>query len=139
MGISQLKRLEKFIKFRRNISKIYKKFFLKIPHLVNLPIFSDKNLPSWHLFVISVNFKNMLCNKSDFIKFFQKKKIITQFHYIPIYRFKVFNKKIKKYQMSGAESYYCNSVSLPIYYGLSNKKINYIIKNLRYFFKNYSK
>jgi dTDP-4-amino-4,6-dideoxygalactose transaminase len=139
LGISQLERLEKFIKFRDNVATIYKKFFLKIPNLVKPPIFSNKNLPSWHLFVISVNFKNMLCNKVDFIKFFLKKKIITQFHYIPIYRFKVFNKKIKKNQMTGAESYYCNSVSLPIYYGLSQKKINYILKNMSYFFKKYSK
>jgi dTDP-4-amino-4,6-dideoxygalactose transaminase len=139
LGISQLERLEKFIKFRYNVATIYKKFFLKIPNLVKLPIFFNKNLPSWHLFVISINFKNMLCNKVDFIKFFLKKKIITQFHYIPIYRFKVFNKKIKKNQMAGAESYYCNSVSLPIYYGLSQKKINYILKNMNYFFKKYSK
>lgn len=139
LGISQLERLEKFIKFRDNVAAIYKKFFLKIPHLVKLPIFSDKNLPSWHLFVISINFKNMLCNKVDFIKFFLKKKIITQFHYIPIYRFKVYKKKIKKTQMTGAESYYRNSVSLPIYYGLSNKKINYILKNMSFFFNKYSK
>ena len=139
LGISQLKRLNQFIKFRKNVATIYKKFFLKIPNLVKLPIFCNKNLPSWHLFVISVNFKNMLCNKVDFIKFFLKKKIITQFHYIPIYRFKVFNKKIKKKQMPGAENYYCNSVSLPIYYGLSQKKINYILKNMSYFFKKYSK
>jgi len=139
LGISQLERLEKFIEFRDNVATIYKKFFLKIPNLVKLPIFCDKNLSSWHLFVISINFKNMLCNKVDFIKFLLKKKIITQFHYIPIYRFKVYKKKIKKTQMTGAESYYRNSVSLPIYYGLSNKQINYILKNMSYFFKKFSK
>jgi dTDP-4-amino-4,6-dideoxygalactose transaminase len=139
LGISQLERLEKFIKFRNNVATIYKNFFLRIPNLVKLPIFCDKNLSSWHLFVISINFKNMLCNKVDFIKFFLKKKIITQFHYVPIYRFKVYKKKIKKTQMIGAENYYRNSVSLPIYYGLSNKKINYILKNMSFFFNKYSK
>jgi dTDP-4-amino-4,6-dideoxygalactose transaminase len=139
LGISQLKRLNQFIKFRKNVATIYRNFFLKIPHLVNSPVFSYKDFPSWHLFVISINFKNMLCTKVDFIKFFLKKKIITQFHYIPIYKFKVFNKIIKKNEMPGAEKYYSNSVSLPIYYGLSNKKIHYILKNMRYFFKKYSK
>jgi dTDP-4-amino-4,6-dideoxygalactose transaminase len=81
----------------------------------------------------------MICNKDKFIEFFLKKKIITQFHYIPIYKFKVFSKKVKMEQMIGAEKYFYNSVSLPIYYGLSYKKITYILKNIQFFFKKYSK
>ena len=99
----------------------------------------SKNLSSWHLFIISINFEKLICNKVDFIKFLLKKKIITQFHYIPIYKFKVFNQKLKKKQIIGAENYYRNSVSLPIYFGLSKKKISYILKNIEIFFKKYSK
>ena len=139
LGISQLQRLKKFIKYREGVAKTYLKFFSKISNLVTISNNLSKNLSSWHLFIISINFKKLLCDKNDFIKFFLKKNIITQFHYIPIYRFKVFKKKIKKNQMTGAESYYRNSISLPIYYGLSNKKMNYILKNMRFFFRKHSK
>jgi dTDP-4-amino-4,6-dideoxygalactose transaminase len=138
LGISQLQRLKKFIKYREGVAKTYLKFFSKIPNLVTIPNNSDKNLSSWHLFIISINFKKLLCDKNDFIKFFLKKKIITQFHYIPIYNFKVFKKKLKK-KLIGAENYYRSSVSLPIYYGLSKKKIRYITKNFEFFFNRYSK
>ena len=37
-------------------------------------------------------------------------KILAQQHYIPIYKFNIYNKKIK---FVGAESYYKNSVSIP--------------------------
>jgi len=107
LGISQLQRLKKFIKYREGVAKTYLKFFSKIPNLVTIPNNSDKNLSSWHLFIISINFKKLLCYKNDFIKFFLKKKIITQLHYIPIYNFKVFKKKLKK-KLIGAENYYRN-------------------------------
>ena len=67
-----------------------------------------------------------------------KKKIIAQFHYIPIYKFKVFNQNLKK-KMAGAENYYTNSISLPIFFGLSKKKVNYILGSIELFFKKYSK
>jgi dTDP-4-amino-4,6-dideoxygalactose transaminase len=135
LGISQLKRLKKFIKYRESIARIYIKFFSKISNLVTIPYNFNKNFSSWHLFIISINFEKLNCNKVDFIKFLLKKKIITQFHYIPIYKFKVFNQKIKRKQITGAENYYRNSVSLPIYFGLPKKKIGYILKNIEIFFK----
>jgi len=138
LGISQLKRLKKFIKYRESIARIYIKFFSKISNLVTIPYNFNKNFSSWHLFIISINFEKLNCNKVDFIKFLLKKKIITQFHYIPIYKFKVFNQKIKRKQITGAENYYRNSVSLPIYFGLPKKKIGYILKNIEIFFKKYS-
>lgn len=139
LGISQLKRLKKFIKYREDIARIYVNFFSKISNFVTIPYNLSKNLSSWHLFIISINFEKLICNKVDFIKFLLKKKIITQFHYIPIYKFKVFNQKLKKKQIIGAEHYYQNSISLPIYFGLPKKKISYILKNIEIFFKKYSK
>ena len=139
LGISQLRRLKKFIKYRESVARIYIKFFSKFPNLVTIPNNLSKNLSSWHLFIISINFEQLLCNKVDFIKFLLKLKIITQFHYIPIYKFKVFKQKLKRKQIIGAENYYRNSVSLPIYFGLSKKKLAYILKNIKIFFKKYSK
>lgn len=139
LGISQLRRLQKFIKYRESIAKSYIKFFSEFPNLVTVPCNLNKNLSSWHLFIISINFERLLCDKVDFIKFLLKRKIITQFHYIPIYKFKVFKQKLKRKQIIGAENYYRNSVSLPIYFGLSKKKLTYILKNIKIFFKKYSK
>jgi dTDP-4-amino-4,6-dideoxygalactose transaminase len=81
----------------------------------------------------------MCCNKNDFIKFFLKKKIILQFHYIPIYKFKVFNKKINKNEMIGAENYFFSAISLPIYYGLTKKKLDHILKSMSIFLNKNSK
>ena len=61
-----------------------------------------------------------------------KKNVMLQYHYIPIYKFKIFNKSEK---LKGAESYYQTTVSLPIFYTLSERQINYIVNQLHSFFK----
>ena len=61
-----------------------------------------------------------------------KNKIFLQYHYIPIYEFKVFkNKKIFK----NSKYFYQSAISLPIYYELSFKKQMYVIKKIKDFFK----
>lgn len=135
LGISQLNQLKKFVNFRKNIAKEYIKFFKKIPNIVKLPSYNKKNSSSWHLFLISLNFKKLKCNKSDLIKFFLKKKIMLQFHYIPIYKFSIFKKNFKKLKMTGSEKYFTNTISLPIYYNLTKKKLNYILNCMSLFLK----
>ena len=61
-----------------------------------------------------------------------KKKIVVQYHYIPINQFKVLKKKLN---LIGTQKYYESAVSLPIYYDLSFKKQMYIIQSIFKFFK----
>lgn len=95
LGISQLNQLKKFVNFRKNIAKEYIKFFKKIPNIVKLPSYNKKNSSSWHLFLISLNFKKLKCNKSDLIKFFLKKKLCFSFT-IFLFINSVFLRKILK-------------------------------------------
>ena len=57
-----------------------------------------------------------------------RNKILAQQHYIPIYKFNIYNKKIK---FVGAESYYKNSISIPLYVGLKIKTQERIIKIIK--------
>jgi len=64
------------------------------------------------------------------MKYLINHKIISQQHYIPIYKFSIY--KSKKSSFPGSEQYFRNSVSIPIYVSLKNrsqKKIINLIKN----------
>ena len=61
-----------------------------------------------------------------------KNKVIVQYHYIPIYKFKI-NKK--KFKLIGTENYYNSAISLPIFFELSLKQQMYVIKTVYKFFK----
>lgn len=132
LGLSQLYKINKFISFRKQIYTFYKRNLKNYSDLITLPLYK-KNKPSYHLFLISVNFNKIKSNKDKLLKFLKKKNIIFQYHYIPIYKFKIFNKKINFTYYKGAEFYYRNCLSLPIFYKLTTSLQKKIIKTLRSF------
>jgi dTDP-4-amino-4,6-dideoxygalactose transaminase len=130
LALSQLKKIEFFIRKRYQLSSIYKKKLLQVKNYINIPNYSDCIKSAYHLFVIKIRFKILKSSKDEFMLYMLKNKIICQYHYIPIYMFnKIFNKNnFNSKHFLGAQSYYKNSLSLPIYVGLTKSQINYICK-----------
>jgi UDP-4-amino-4,6-dideoxy-L-N-acetyl-beta-L-altrosamine transaminase len=128
LGISQLSKINKFIKKRKQIFLRYNSHFKKLKE-VSHPKLHNDYYSSYHLYIIYINQKN---KRNEFIKYMLKNKIIVQYHYIPLYKFSVF---IKKFIYNNTDLYYKNSVSLPIYYSLTKKEQNLIIKKVNDFFK----
>ena len=132
LGIGQLNKIEKFNRKRKRIATIYNKSFK------NLKFIETQNIPknfnsSYHLYPLKINFKKLKLNKNIFFKKLIKLGIKLQVHYIPIYRHS-FYKKILKTKFSdfpNVEKFYNNVVSLPVFYDLSEKKQNYIIKSIK--------
>ena len=132
LGISQLTKLDKFVKERNKIAKNYFKI------LKNLPIILPKNpkglLSSFHLFVIRINFKKTKKTYNELFDYLRKKKLWVNLHYLPIYSHPYYNKNFNKKNFQNMETYYKSSISIPIYPGLTFKEQNYIKKTLEKFF-----
>ena len=65
---------------------------------------------------------------------------MCQYHYIPIYKFSIYNKFNKKYKKSnfkGSELFYKNAISLPIHVNLNNYQQNYVISSITSLIKKY--
>jgi dTDP-4-amino-4,6-dideoxygalactose transaminase len=134
LGINQLLKIKKFIKKRKKIADYYEKKLKKLSEYVHIKTEYKSHKPAYHL--ILINIKN--CNlkkKEKLLKFMQKNNINLQYHYIPIYKFKVFKDKYIKGQN---EKYFNSTVSLPVYVDLTFKQINFILSKLNIFFKLYS-
>ena len=135
LGSSQVKKLNKFVKFRQNIAKVYDKEFSNTRYFSKQKIIK-KNKSSYHLYPLLIDFKKLKKKKSNLFAYLKKKNIFLQVHYKPIYRFKYYRNMInfKKLVLKNAEIFYSKEVSLPVYYGLSKKNqirvINHIIKFL---------
>tara|TARA_B100000575_G_C23098360_1_gene633595 strand:- start:481 stop:1638 length:1158 start_codon:yes stop_codon:yes gene_type:complete len=133
LGISQLQKIDKFLKRRKEIAKLYYKGFEKNKNII-LPFIEKYCDHSFHLFAIQINFKKIKINKKKFFKLMLEKNINLQVHYIPIYLQKYYRKKFK-YKPNlcpVAESFYKNTFSLPVYFSLKKgqvlKTINHINK-----------
>ncbi len=132
LGLSQLKKIDFFLKKRK---EIYKKYLNELhnlnPHLI-IPEFSKNIRPSFHLFIIKILFKKIKKNKNHFMKYLMDNKIIAQQHYIPIYKLSIYKKK--NFFFNGSKKYYENSISIPIYVDLNRKKQDQIIKTIKNYF-----
>jgi dTDP-4-amino-4,6-dideoxygalactose transaminase len=132
LGLGQLKKINRFINYRKKIFNTYKTELKKIINLINLPSYRIMK-PSYHLFLISIDFKKIRSTKDKLLKFLKKNNILCQYHYIPIYKFKLFNQKISLNLYKGAEFYYKNTISLPIFYNLNAGFQRKIINKINFF------
>jgi dTDP-4-amino-4,6-dideoxygalactose transaminase len=132
LALSQLGKIRRFVNYRKKIFNFYRKNLKKISNLVDFPNY-NKNKPSYHLFLISINFAKLKLTKDRFLIFLKKNNIFCQYHYIPIYKFKLFNKKLNSRFYKGSEFYYKNTTSLPIFYNLSFALQKIIINKIKIF------
>jgi dTDP-4-amino-4,6-dideoxygalactose transaminase len=135
LGISQLEKIEKFISYRKKIFNVYKTMLKKYRKFINFPSYCNTNKSSYHLFLISLDFKKISSTKDKLLEFFKKNNVLCQYHYIPIYKFKLFDKKINLNFYKGSEIYYQNTLSLPIFYNLSINSVKEVVKKMLVFLK----
>jgi dTDP-4-amino-4,6-dideoxygalactose transaminase len=132
LGLGQLKKVNKFLNYRKKVFDIYKVELDRIINIITFPTYKISK-PSYHLFLISVDFKKIRSNKDKLLQFLKKNNIFCQYHYIPIYKFKLFNQKINLKNYRGAEFYYKHTISLPIFYDLNINLQKKIISKIKYF------
>lgn len=130
LGSSQIGRLSKIIKRKREIAQLYNK---KIRNdFLQLPVEKQNVYHSYHLYPLLIDFKKLKISKDTFIQEMSKKNITLQVHYKPIHLQNYYKKKygFKKNDFKIAENFYSKEVSLPIYYDLKTKDQIKVIKTL---------
>jgi dTDP-4-amino-4,6-dideoxygalactose transaminase len=131
LALSQLSKIKKFINFRHQVYLYYRARFNKFKNLIELNKYNKKNSPSYHLYLLSINFKKIKSSKEMLFRFLKKKKILAQYHYIPIYRFTMYN---RKFYYPNAEFYFKNTISLPIFYNYTYKQYRHVVSVINDFF-----
>ena len=131
LGISQIRKINKILSKRK---KLYQQYLIEFKNNKYFKIlnFEKETSPSFHLIIFNINFEKLRSNKEKLIKFMNKNKIFPQFHYIPIYRFSFFKKKNLS-NFFGAEKYFRNSLSFPLYYEMDLEDISRISKVINKF------
>ena len=132
LGITQLKRIKKFIKKRNLIAKRYMKLLKNLP--LQLPTIKKYNYSTFHLFVVRL--KSNLIKEYSYDKFFNKIRksgIGINLHYLPIHLQPYFKKLgFKKNYLKNSEDYSKEAISLPIYNDLTLKDQKKVVNTLKY-------
>ena len=128
LGISQLKKLNLFIKRRKEIAEIYNKK-LKNLSLFEIPKVQKNISHAYHLYPLKIRFDKLRISKDMLLKKLRMKGINLQVHYIPIHHHKLYKSKINTY-LPNTEGFFKQAISLPVYFSLKNNQISYVLKNL---------
>lgn len=129
LGISQLKRLDKFLKRRRNLAKKYDKY-LKKSDLIT-PLYSYDKDSAYHLYVVKADFSKLKISKEELFIKMREKNIGIQLHYIPINK-QPFYKELGygNEDTPNMDKYYEEVFSIPMYPGIKDREQKYIVRNL---------
>lgn len=126
LGISQLKRLDKFAEHRRKLAARYDKGFAGNPHIIT-PYQHPDCLSSYHLYMIQVP-ANIRKNVFEELR---KAQIGVNVHYIPVYQHPY-------YQSHGyadcccpnAEEFYGRAITLPLFADMTEEQVDYVVEQV---------
>lgn len=130
LGLSQLERLDDFVKKRNEIAKIYNDAFMRLP--VITPGQNDKVYSSFHLYIIRIEGAQGKINQRQLYKILQDSKINCNLHYIPVYRHPYYQAKgFKQNHCLNAETYFKEALSIPMFPTLSEEEQEYVIGTIK--------
>jgi len=123
LGLSQMDKLDNFVRRRRKIAQFYKEAFRDTKEIRCLDE-KDYIESSWHIFPIRVR-----KNRDKIFDSLRNKGIGVNVHYIPIYYHPYYQKLgYKKGLCPKAERYYKETITLPLYPQMSDSEVETVIK-----------
>ena len=128
LGLSQLKKLDKFTIKRNKIAKRYNKAFKNNKNIITPKVKENIN-HAYHLYTLLLNFKKIGKTRNEIMTELFEHKVGSQVLYIPIYEQPYYNKKykFKTKNYKNSQNYYNQALSIPIFPDLKPKEQNYII------------
>ena len=135
LGISQLKKLNRFLKRRVEIAERYYSAFQEVEEL-SLPNPSSSlaavNKHAWHLYVIQLQLDKLKGTRENIYFALRAENIWPQVHYIPVHLHPYYQKRLgyKKGDFPVAESFYERILSLPLYPKMSDEDVDDVVEGV---------
>lgn len=125
IGLMQLKRLDVMNKRRRKIASIYKQ---NLDSSIRFSTDDANNYHTYHLFTIRID-RNTI-TRDDLVKGLKAQNIGTSVHFIPLHRHPYYKDFADNKRFPVADSVFEEVVSLPMFPGMSDDDVYYVIENV---------
>jgi len=130
LGISQLNKINGFLKRRREIAKKYDEYLKNIDGII-LPYQESFSKSAWHLYVIQLELEKFKVGRKEIFEALQAENIGVNVHYIPVY-YHPYYKRLgyEKGLCPNAEKLYERIITLPLYPKMKDKDIKDVVNAL---------
>lgn len=130
LGISQLNKLDKFLKRRREIVEKYNKYLKDIDG-IRIPQQAEFSNSSWHIYVIQVELEKFKVGRKEIFEALKAENIGVNVHYIPVYYHPYYQKLgYKKGLCPNAEKLYERIITLPLFPKMSGEDVEDVVMAL---------
>jgi UDP-4-amino-4,6-dideoxy-N-acetyl-beta-L-altrosamine transaminase len=129
LGMSQMQRLDEFVKRRRGLANRYNELLQDLP--LRLPWQHPDTESSWHLYVIRLELDKIAKTHRQVFEELRRAGIGVNLHYIPVHTQPYYQQLGFSWgDFSQAEQYYQEAISIPLYYGLRESQQKHIVESI---------
>jgi len=130
LGLSQMKRLDEYVKCRHKIAKYYDTEFKNLSLLT--PWQAPNVYSSYHLYPILIKVNSNFKTQRQVYDELRKNEIGVNLHYIPVHRHPYYEHLgFKKNDFPAAEKFHQEAISIPMYAILQDEQQSYVVKILK--------
>ncbi len=128
LGLSQLKKLSKFVNRRREIVDQYNEAFRHVAELI-LPVEREYAKSAYHLYPIRLRLELLKAGRREIFEALREKGLGVQVHYIPVHLHPFYRErfKYKKGDFPVAEKYYEQAITLPLFPAMTSQDVQRVI------------
>lgn len=130
LGLSQLKKLDRFIAKRRLIADAYDKLFAEFSPMITPTPRVTGCEGGWHLYPVLIDFDTARKSRAEVMKKLQTLSIGTQVHYLPVHRQPYWRGRQPNLELPGSNAYYSKCLSLPIHPGMELLDVERVVRSV---------
>lgn len=137
--LSQLRKLEKFKRRRKEIVERYNDAFNKIPEIIVQKEIAESDTCR-HLYIIRLDLEKLTCTRRQFFDAMSAENVQCQIHYVPVYWFPYYRHLgYQKGLCPNAEEIYKGIMSIPLYPKMTDQDVADVIHAVTKVVENYRK
>jgi UDP-4-amino-4,6-dideoxy-N-acetyl-beta-L-altrosamine transaminase len=130
LALSQLRKLGQFVLARQRLAARYDARLGALAPLVK-PIARQPHCrTAWHLYSVLIDFAASPLNRGQLVRALEERGIRSQVHYIPVHRHPYYRERYGAMTLPGAEAYYRRTLSLPLFVGMDEEDVDYVVDTL---------
>lgn len=130
LGLSQLKKLGRFIARRRQLVGRYDAQLQQLAPYVTPLKRLEGCQPAWHVFPVLIDFDALGVSRRIVMEGLRQHGIGSQVHYIPVHRQPYYQDRYGDISLPGAERYYARALSLPLFAGMAESDVDRVVSAL---------
>ncbi len=132
LGISQMNRLNYFVRRRREIAAQYSEAFSPMEEII-VPAKEEDRKAVYHIYVIQLRTDNLKKKRREIFEALTAENVGVAVHYLPVHLHPFYQKTYgyRKGDFPRAENYYDGALTLPVFPGMTDDEVKYVIGSLK--------